>query len=89
MKRHTPGPWETTVVDHGPNGLEFMVRQATLSGDGLIVAQNVNREDRRLIAAAPELLEALEKIIHAPLYELENSILQAADVVAKARGGAR
>jgi hypothetical protein len=59
--KHTPGPWqvkpsnnEITNADHGR--LPF----AIVAGYSLIGATYENGKDARLIAAAPELLEALK-----------------------------
>lgn len=63
--QHTPGPWVTDKdVGH----------EAVLGADGALVAdcaifglhvnrsQEINKANARLIAAAPELLEALERM---------------------------
>jgi hypothetical protein len=56
--KHTPGPWRT----HGDNWIEV--------DDNLVIArvENLNDHDRvranqRLIAAAPDLLAALQKAV--------------------------
>ena len=82
---HTPGPW---TVDnqyiHGPDGIRFLA----VAGDG------AGQANARLIASAPELLEALERIstaydetlrhpIAAPLLQ---AIYGARAAIAKARG---
>jgi hypothetical protein len=61
---HTPGPWqikpsnnEITNVDHGR--LPF----AIVAGYSLIGATYENGKDARLIAAAPDLLEALQEVV--------------------------
>lgn len=68
MSKHTPGPWqvrpstnEITNADHG--SLPF----AIVAGYTLIGATYENGKDARLIAAAPELLEAL--LEYKRLYE--------------------
>lgn len=59
MEAHTPGPWE--AVSH-------LVRTArTQDGGGFLIAEcpaNIGHRlaDARLIAAAPELLESLQRL---------------------------
>jgi hypothetical protein len=89
--KHTPGPWK--VVPHGvepenPDGCEFDVTVDTRSPVGMANA--------RLIAAAPELLEALEAAVFAlepngtPVTEAEKYRAKAATAaraaLAKAKG---
>jgi len=54
--QHTPGPWDLDIGKHG----------AAISNGGTIADINDTmtawRADARLIAAAPDLLETLEKI---------------------------
>lgn len=58
--KHTPGPWYPHATGLARSGLpEFQIHW---SEDGECVAEIVHGEaDARLIAAAPELLEALLK----------------------------
>lgn len=95
MSGHTPGPWE--VVGGGYPGvlhvkgppLPITIVTSALDID---FAGSLEREaNARLIAAAPELLEALLGMIVS--YELEASplnpaLLKARAVLAKATGGA-
>jgi hypothetical protein len=86
--KHTPGPWE---VDLGgmdakvicPDGRFFMV--------GDIVYHEENKDNARLISAAPDLLVAanvlidrLEKMGYTDFHVEEISVLQSA--IAKAEG---
>ena len=81
---HTPGPW---TVDnqyiHGPDGIRFLA----VAGDG------AGQANARLIASAPELLEALEAVLqdlehyvatHGPGPDKRLAI--AREAIAKARG---
>lgn len=77
MSKHTPGPWNYTMdkdrgwdfkltADHGETEI--------VSGCGCCDSPWVSCEaDARLIAAAPELLEALEKVISEYIKSLDNS----------------
>lgn len=67
MSKHTPGPWR--VGTPGPNGLYTVgTRQGLMTA---MVAHSANHlaeceqtiADARLIAAAPELLDALQNIL--------------------------
>jgi len=77
----TPGPWEaikwecaseTTVVARHADGVIVI---AECSGHGRYASESVG--DARLIAAAPELLEALEEVVNLVKgsYRLMNSAL--------------
>jgi hypothetical protein len=63
MNKHTPGPWKVGSRSNG----EFYKRNIA-GADGYHVALTSSREDAeveanaRLIAAAPELLEALREL---------------------------
>lgn len=61
--KHTPGPW----VDESELATPTSRQVSSFSRDGnrvlqVVVASSNLEEDARLIAAAPELLDALEKI---------------------------
>lgn len=70
MAEHTPGPWSW---DAGDIGNEYSIPYCDVfagSGDDFIIASVNDRFDRtqgranaRLIAAAPDLLEALEDAV--------------------------
>ena len=83
MSAHTPGPW-TIDMDGIERGAEVC------AGDDQSVA-NCSKEDARLIAAAPELLEALQELREAELFDDDDPRLifarQKTDaVIAKATG---
>lgn len=67
MRKHTPGPW--VVVDgYYPSfreisGPSFKVSAVMWANDLTEDAYNRRMADLRLISAAPELLEALEKVV--------------------------
>lgn len=51
--QHTPGPWQIEIIDGDP----YVSR-----GSRLIAHVQTQEDDARLIAAAPELLAALQEI---------------------------
>lgn len=81
--KHTPGPWFVNP-DHGMLVMARITENADFAGKQLVVA-NVDYQqtvaggsknaNARLIAAAPELLAVLEKIL--PLAEAEAANLDA------------
>lgn len=105
---HTPGPWSVS----GPtaNSHEIQINFTSTSQVAAIVNRNtylsgIGREEAeanaRLMAAAPELLEALIsttqtlQLLLVPMHpddvgaraELRNEIMRAQEVIWKARGG--
>lgn len=64
-QQHTPGPW---VVRIGSSGHLVQIHRVEPIGAGPMVARVYSDEaigDAHLIAAAPELLEALKIYVHA------------------------
>lgn len=61
MSGHNPGPWRWEVVAGEDQLLDA-------DGNFVIEAQGFmcGSEDARLIAAAPELLDLIERLIHRP-----------------------
>lgn len=79
---HTPGPWSWTNDD---GRVRIMARLAP--SDGLAVLTDADESNARLIAAAPDLLEALQDILD----DLEAGVpvmdrFGARDAIAKATG---
>jgi hypothetical protein len=78
MSNHTPGPWEaiewschaptTVVTEH----LGHRILIAECSGGGRSAAESI--DDARLIAAAPELLEALRVFVNYMKHAGDKSI---------------
>lgn len=60
-RKHTPGPWSTGIVFGFTEVVAPTLNVANIRGR-TIPEQDANA---RLIAAAPELLEALEECVHA------------------------
>ena len=100
--KHTPAPWKLTLINPGPSkGSVFEHwRIGNEEAGNAIVAEcydwTLNKSERdanaRLIAAAPELLEALEGLIHSVEHEVEphgrmvDGIVNASAAIAKAKG---
>jgi hypothetical protein len=89
--KHTPGPWEVQVFDG-------RIEVVDASGAVVLVFRNASAEtlaNARLIAAAPELLEALRDVLRiakaASIGVTGNAkrIERAESAIAKATGGAK
>jgi len=52
-KTHTPGPWKARISGNVANTVS--------TEDGIGIARVIGDEDAHLIAAAPQMLEALEE----------------------------
>ena len=81
---HTPGPWaiqitggEKEVVTGSTKGL-----WATIEGPNF----ETRHANARLIAAAPELLAALQRLVHPAADDTD--VTHALDVIARATGAA-
>lgn len=90
--KHTPGPW---FVEDNPC-VKPAVQVAAFDGIGnrhlqVIIQSHVQEEDACLIAAAPELLEALEQFVawvDAPCESAfsDSQLASARAAIAKAKG---
>lgn len=63
MSKHTPGPWQQS-----PRGLSVFIEGSDLSivatcGIGGVHRDGIGHANARLIAAAPELLDALKRAV--------------------------
>ena len=106
MMNHTPGPWELgslgSVVTRTPDDqvrITGIYAEETIRAyGGHVICETVMPANAKLIAAAPELLEALEWLVNIgydvgkdggrPKYgEFEDAILSAQRAIAKATGG--
>ena len=94
--KHTPGPWWVFgghAVCYGPrtkDGKEARDRRITEGGCGYCNEWDegvVRPEDATLIAAAPEMLEALQSALEVfDIYEDEEEASKLRKVIAKATG---
>lgn len=98
MSAHTPGPWvvEEWASDYGPTG-DFSVYQVGAKNKYPIASiqepfnGKKTKANANLIAAAPDLLEALWVATeHNALHfgEQHNTVIQGRAAIAKATGGA-
>lgn len=59
--KHTPGPWSVNVIGQHWNNKSLKHIEVTFGQDGECICDTVyNPSDASLIAAAPDLLEALQ-----------------------------
>lgn len=94
---HTPGPWAVVGITRVASGMGYY---SVVDAKGAVVCSLRDRPvgDAHLIAAAPELLEALEEVIQAWLHEAgqgdgimeehEPVLAKARAALAEAKGGA-
>jgi len=79
---HTPGPWTVTIGDTIAGTPAYWLSE----GSGGVVGdvQSVNDDDARLIAAAPQMLRALQRLTH-PAAD-DDGLAYALDVIRVATG---
>jgi hypothetical protein len=95
MSKHTPGPWQTDQAEHDAPYQDIRIH----AGKGSICCvwiddaplHDYNAEQRanaRLIAAAPELLEALKRLMSetTTMQDALEAAQQARAAIAKAEG---
>lgn len=92
MVKHTPGPW--AITDHNEAGDFYIGRTdapeyvAIVTG-GPFLAAEITQANARLIAAAPEMLAALEAILPLALQfsnGYDDQLAQVHAAIAAARG---
>jgi hypothetical protein len=87
MSQHTPGPWHAENVGEPAYGDVYEVYNVNTH-----IASSLREADARLIAAAPDLLEALRNLLKHPALtglvrgELAERVNQAHAAIAKAEG---
>lgn len=85
----TPGPWRVNTIGEHWNNPTLVHLEVTYGTDGECVCDTVyRREDADLIAAAPELLEALETLVvfTTPTKRNAAALNKAHAAIAKATG---
>lgn len=81
MKTHTPGPWH--LVSHRPNLVKVETARVVIC-DAFGGLNDETMANARLIASAPDLLAALERLVH-PMAD-DDDLDYAREVIAKAKG---
>ena len=84
---HTPGPWiaiPTTAISRNANTVRMDVVTTSGEWNPAFVAGDILPSDTRLIASAPDLLAALERLAH-PMADDED-LDYARAIIAKAKG---
>jgi len=79
---HTPGPWTVTLGDTIAGAPAYWLIEGAGGVFGDI--QSVNADDARLIAAAPQMLRALQRLTH-PAAD-DDDLAYALDVIRVATG---
>lgn len=82
MEQFTPGPWRTTGVNVRAG--DALICYATNHHANVETPESEKLANARLIAAAPDLLLALERLAH-PMAD-EEDLSFARDCIANARG---
>ena len=84
---HIPGPWiaiPTTAISRNANTVRMDVVTTSGEWNPAFVAGDILPSDAHLIAAAPDLLAALERLAH-PMADDED-LDYAREIIAKAKG---
>lgn len=86
--KHTTGPWTTA---EGPTYCAIRTDGRVIA-DMRLVGLHYNKADAALIAAAPDLLEALQRLMDAPSHGTHQAMSRACEAaraaIAKATGAA-
>jgi hypothetical protein len=90
MSTHTPGPWKFALFEHAPNEAFVQWRAGYAEVHGSRAGREANA---RLIAAAPDLLAALQALVDLDdgdspaLWAHSGDFERARAAIAKATGG--
>lgn len=60
---HTPGPWKRDICQVDKSWLKGRLSECVISPQGIVAVTGEGDADARLIAAAPELLDALQAML--------------------------
>lgn len=94
MSKHTPGPWKVSDHRHRNGEETFRIEHGHVGEIVAFMESSANEADARLIAAAPELLKALERCndalrnVHGARWFESNLGETTLAAIAKARGDA-
>ena len=98
MSKHTPGPWSKINICGGNEQDEFIIKKDQSVLANILVGMrehDENAANAALIAAAPDLLEALKRLLACPALNEEAvepetlyAVKQAGAAIAKAEGRA-
>lgn len=86
MSKHTPGPWELEIITSAYVTACDGTHIADVHHGSTATAKAEGSANARLIAAAPELLEALEFVIRG-VPDTWEGVQKARAAIAKATGG--
>lgn len=82
---HTPGPWHMVETEPGIEAeMDVFVTMPRWAGGTGLIARVMDADDAALIACAPEMLKALQRITH-PMAD-DDDLAFALDVIARATG---
>ena len=80
---HTPGPWRTTGLNVRAG--DALICYATNHWEDDLTPESERQANAHLIASAPDLLSALERLAH-PMAD-DDDLDHARAIIAKAKGG--
>jgi hypothetical protein len=89
MINHTQGPWHLMETEPGIDAeIDVFVTTPRWAGGTGLIARVMNADDALLIAAAPDLLEALQNMVeaHRSGKLFASTINNAVDAITKATG---
>ena len=93
MSEHTPGPWKIERPSWRRGGRNDCKQAITAGGFGTVAVctranhnQDIDSRNANIIAAAPDLLEALENILHHQPQLIGPGVIEAKAAIAKAKG---
>ena len=89
MINHTPSPWHLMETEPGIDAdMDVFTTTPRIAGGKGLIARVVDGDDALLIAAAPDLLEALQNMVeaHRSGKLFASTINNAVDAITKATG---
>jgi hypothetical protein len=89
--QHTPGPWHYEMkTRYGHTSWDIYPPADLPTGSLIPIARGTNGHNARLIAAAPDLLDALRDLVAVTeqTYDNRHELAAALDAIERATGGA-